>query len=354
MSSEITGLLTTEQITATADAIAAAQSRSGMIPWFAGGHADPWNHVEAAMALDIGGHRARAESAYQWLVDVQRPDGSWFQYYMGDHVEQDKLDANVIAYVAAGAWHHFLTTADTGFLETMWPVVERAIDFVLELQQPRGEILWARHPDGTPWPFALLTGSSSIAHSIRCAIALAIQLGHERPDWELSVARLAHTIRFHRDEAFSPKHRWAMDWYYPVLAGVLSGATGRDHLDSRFDRFLYEGEGIRCVNDRPWVTAAETCECALAYLGVGDTARAIKLFALAQRLREPDGSYITGMVHPEGNLFPPNERSTYSSAAVLLAAEALDGTSPAAGLFADHDFLPTIIDIDKTDQPALD
>ena len=40
-------------------------------------------------------------------------------------------------------------------------VVEKAIDFVLDLQTPRGEILWARHADGTPWSFALLTGSSS-------------------------------------------------------------------------------------------------------------------------------------------------------------------------------------------------
>ncbi len=354
MQPEITGLLTPEQITATSDSIAACQSPSGMIPWFVGGHADPWNHIEAAMALDVGGHRSEAEAAYAWLAGIQRPDGSWFQYYINDEVEQDKLDANVIAYVAAGTLHHFLTHRDTGFLEEMWPVVEKAIDFVLDLQQPRGEILWARHPDGTPWPFALLTGSSSIAHSIRCAIAIAIELGHERPDWELSLAQLADAIRNHRAEAFSPKHRWAMDWYYPVLGGVLSGEVGRDHLNERFDAFLLEGEGIRCVNDRPWVTAAETCECALAYLGVGDTARAVELFTMAQRLREPDGRYITGMVHPERNLFPRDERSTYSAAAVLLAAEALEGTSPAAGLFADHNFLPAIIDISVADEPARD
>ena len=46
----------------------------------------------------------------------------------------------------------------------MWPVVEKAIDFVLELQTPRGEIIWARHADGTPWSFALLTGSASMCH----------------------------------------------------------------------------------------------------------------------------------------------------------------------------------------------
>ena len=53
-----------------------------MIPWFPGGHADPWNHVEAAMALDLGGRRAEADRAYEWLVDLQRADGSWHQYYI--------------------------------------------------------------------------------------------------------------------------------------------------------------------------------------------------------------------------------------------------------------------------------
>ena len=99
---------------------------------------------------------------------MQRPDGAWHQYYLADAVEQDKLDANVCAYVATGVWHHFLLTGDQGFVETMWPVVERAIDFVLDLQRPRGEIIWARHADGTPWSFALLTGSSSHLPS-RCA-----------------------------------------------------------------------------------------------------------------------------------------------------------------------------------------
>jgi len=38
----------------------------------------------------------------------------------------------------------------------------------------------------------------------------------------------------------------------------------------RFDTFVMPGKGIRCVGDRPWVTAAETCECLLAYLSLGE------------------------------------------------------------------------------------
>jgi hypothetical protein len=346
------GVLTPTDVRRTAETIADVQLPTGMIPWFPGGHADPWNHTEAAMALALAGLRAEAEHAYEWLVDTQRPDGSWHQYYLADSIEEAKLDANVCAYVAAGVWHHYLLTGDRGFLETMWAVVEPAIEFVLGLQTPRGEILWARHTDGTPWSFALLTGSSSICHSLRCAIAIAEHLGHERPDWELSAANLAHAIA-HIPEAFAPKDRWAMDWYYPVMAGVLRGDAGRERLADRWDTFIMEGRGTRCVSDRPWVTAAETCECVLAHLSVDEPEKAFDLFRWCQVLRADDGAYYTGIVYPELKHFPGAERSTYTAAAVVLAADALSRTSPASGLFVDHDLLPELVDAsDPVNDPA--
>lgn len=346
----VDGMLTTDEVAATAASIAEWQLPNGMIPWFPGGHADAWNHVEAAMALDIGGFRADAERAYDWLVGLQRKDGAWHQYYLADDVvEQDKLDANVIAYIATGVYHHFLRHKDTGFVESLWPTVEAAIDFVLDLQTPRGEILWARHADGSPWTFALLTGSSSISHSLRCAIGLAQQVGRERPDWERSAAALAHVVRSVPD-AFAPKHRWAMDWYYPVLAGCVTGAAARAHLDARYATFAAEDKGIRCVSDRPWITTAETCECAIAYLAAGDVDRARALFAHAQSQRLDDGRYWTGVVHPQLVHFPAEETSTYSAAAVVLAADALGGTTPASSLFVDHDdVLPALPDHDDGD-----
>jgi GH15 family glucan-1,4-alpha-glucosidase len=340
---EVPGLLTSAQAQETVDAIAAWQLPNGMIPWFPGGHADPWNHVEAAMALALGDRIGEAERAYQWLVDLQRPDGSWHQYYLEDSVEQDKLDANVIAYIAAGVWHHWLLTGDRGFVETMWPVVEAAIGFVLELQTERGEILWARHADGTPWSFALLTGSSSICHSLRCAAAIADLLGHERPHWIQAASRLAHVIRTEPD-AFAPKHRWAMDWYYPVLGGALLGDAGRDRLAKRYATFVMEGRGVRCVSDRPWVTVAETLECAMAFLAVGEKDTATTLFGWAQQYREADGRYWTGTVYPQEDHFPGGEQSTYTAATVVLAADALGGTSAASGLFVAHDdLLPALV-----------
>jgi len=329
---DVPGILDGAEVKATVDSIAGVQLADGMIPWFPGGHADAWNHVEAAMALMVGGRRCEAERAYEWLAASQLPDGAWHHYYVDGGVEDPKFDANVCAYPATGVWHHYLATGDGGFLEELWPVVERAIDFVLELQTARGEILWARHADGTPWPFALLTGSSSVYHSLRCAIAAAEHLGHERPDWELSAALLGQVVA-RRPEAFAPKNRWAMDWYYPVLSGVLEGEEGRAHLATRRDTFVMEGLGVRCVSDRPWVTAAETCECVLAHDAVGDQAMAYDLFEWAQHLRLSDGSYWTGMVYPEEKTFPGAERTTYTAASVVLAADALAGSNPTSGLF---------------------
>jgi hypothetical protein len=90
------------------------------------------------------------------------------------------------------------------------------------------------------------------------------------------------------------------------------------------------------VADRAWATAAETCEAAIAHRVVGRDADALRLFAWALHLRAPDGCYFTGMVHPQQAHFPAGERTTYSAAAVVLAADALAGSGPAAGLFLHH------------------
>ena len=328
------------QLTLTVDRLAEWQLSDGMMPWFPGGHADPWNNTEALMALMLGGRRAEAEAGFAWLAGLQHADGSWHQYYLaGGEVEEPKLDANCVAYVAAGLYHHWLLFEDRSYLESNWEMLCGAVDFVRGLQTDRGEVLWARRPDGSAFEFALLTGSSSIAHSLRCAVAIAEVLGHDRKDWVDSAEALGRVIR-DEPEAFAPKHRWAMDWYYPVLTGVETGERGRHRLASRRAAFVMDERGVRCVSDRPWVTAAETCECAMAHLAVGEPEVAAAMFRWAQRLRTEEGHYWTGIVYPQEDYFPSGEQSTYSSAAVVLAADALSEASPASWLFTEHARLP--------------
>lgn len=331
MLADVADVITARRLSKTVDSIAEVQLPSGCIPWFEGGHADPWNHVEAAMALDVGGRHSEAERAYEWLVGTQRADGSWHNYYIGDDIEDPTPDTNVSTYFAVGAWHHFLATGDEAFLRELFPTVERAVAFALSLRGSGGEIKWALERDGRPTRRGLLTGSSSIYKSLSCALAIAEKLGMPRLQWEIGAALLAHSV-MHHPWSFEPKDRWAMDWYYPVLAGIASGSAGRTRIRDRWEEFVVPGFGVRCVSDRPWVTAAETCELVLALDSLGQSSDAHLLFEWAQHLRGGEGAYWTGAVYTDGAYFP-EEQTTYTSAAVILAADALAGESATSGLF---------------------
>src|SRR3546814_11479937 len=74
---DVPGLVSATDLNATVDGLAEWQLPSGMIPWFPGGHSDPWNHVEAAMALDIRGRRAEADPDYEGLGGLPRAAGPW-------------------------------------------------------------------------------------------------------------------------------------------------------------------------------------------------------------------------------------------------------------------------------------
>ncbi len=341
------GIVDADAALATGRAIAAAQEPSGAIPWFPGGHTDPWDHVECAMALSVTGLHQEAVRAYDWLRRTQRRNGTWPSRVRGGVVEDANAETNQCASVAVGVWHHLQVTGDADFAVGMWPTVRRAVDLVVDLQTERGEIPWAYGADGRAADEALLTGSSSTYQSLRCAVALAEWLAEPQPDWELATGRLGHVLAEH-PEAFAPKDRFSMDWYYPVLGGAVRGAAARQRLRARWREFVVPGLGVRCVDDEPWVTGAETCELVLALDAMGERDAALSLLAEIQHLRAEDGSYWTGWQFAE-RIFWPDERSTWTAAAVVLAVDALCGATAGGGIFR-GDALPTGLDLDE--EPA--
>jgi hypothetical protein len=315
---KVGALLSESERRQSVDSIESLQIADGLILWTPGGHSDPWNHVESAMALDVDARFGASRHAYEWMKSNQRPDGSWHQYYVASGVEDEKFDANTIAYVAVGVQHHWLATSDDLWLGEQWDMITRALTFVLELQQPTGEIFWAREPDGTMFHYALVTGSSSIHHSLGAAIEIGSRLGHN-VDWLLEArSRLGHALRHHQREFFAEKDRWAMDWYYPVLGGIHVGEAAVERLRGGWSRFVM-AEGVRCVDDHPWVTTGETAEAAIACAIAGMGEQAADLMLCTRELRADDGSYWTGLHVPSRTWFPEDERTSYSAAAVVLA-----------------------------------
>ncbi|WP_174248269.1 prenyltransferase/squalene oxidase repeat-containing protein [Streptomyces hoynatensis] len=340
------GVLTAAEAAATTAGILALQREDGAIPWFRGHHLDPWDHVEAAMALDSAGEHERAAAAYEWLARHQNPDGSWYAAYADGDAERPTdpgKETNFCAYVAVGVLHHYLATGDETFRQRMWPAVFAAVEFVLGLQQEGGEIGWRREADGTPVPDALLTGCSSIYQALRCALALAELARNPQPDWELAAGRLGHAIR-HHPERFLDKSAYSMDWYYPVLGGALRGQEARERLAARWDEFVVPGLGVRCVLPRPWVTGGESAELALALWAVGQAPRAVEVLRWIGHLRADNGLYWTGYVTAD-EAFWPVELTSWTAGSVLLAVAALTGDGPTRAVFG-GDSLPRGLETD--------
>ena len=335
---ELPGVLTGDQVRDTVAWIAGQQERDGALPWSLEHQLDPWDSVEAAMALDVGGEHDRAAAAYRWLAARQRADGSWASEYRGGVATAPAAESNHAGYLAVGAWHSWLASGDESLLLELWPAVRRGLDLVTRMQLDGGAIGWALRPDGTPDGTALLTGNASLFQALRCGIALAGLTGEPQPDWELAVADLGAALRT-RPAEFADRSRFSMDWYYPVLAGAVSGPAAEKRLAEDWDRFVVPGLGIRCVADRPWVTGAETCELALALAAAGRIDAGIEQVAAMQHLRHDDGSYWTGYVYPDTTRWPV-ERTTWTAGAVVLAADALSASTAAFGLFREPLALP--------------
>lgn len=336
------GLYPTEFFRPTVEFILDCQQPDGSIPWFEGGYADPWDHTEAAMGLSVGGEWDAAEKAYQWLADNQLDDGSWWAAYRGGEVDNaERRETNFVAYVATGVWHHYLISGNTVFLDQLWPTVQRAINFVLELQSPYGDIQWAVNTDGDVMNDALVTGCSSIYKSLECACNIAVTVGEDNSAWLLARERLGDALRNKPerfDRTWESKARYSMDWFYPILSGVLSSAQSRDRLAKRWDEFVKPDMGCRCVSDQPWVTVAESCELTLALLAAGDHARAVTLYSWLQQWRCEDGSYWTGYQFVLDLLWPA-EKPSWTAGVILLAADALTGHTSASNLFTEVSLL---------------
>jgi hypothetical protein len=183
---------------------------------------------------------------------------------------------------------------------------------------------------------ALLTGSSSIFMSIKCALAIAARLGRKRRDWETAMEKLGHAIRSCPNLFNMIKSRFSMDWYYPVLCGAVRGPDARRRIDRYWEKFVAPGWGVRCVSDRPWATMAETAELVLTLAAIGELEKARIVFAWLADKKYDDGSYWMGVTFPDAVVWP-EDKTTWTTAAILLAYDALNDLTPAAGLFR-HDF----------------
>ena len=323
----------------TAHYIANLQLPSGAIPWFEDGITDPWDHVEGIMGLTTAGFYNEALNGLKWLEKTQLPNGAWYAAYRDDEVaDANRAESNFVAYPATGLWHYYLATKDMAVLRRFWPMIRKAMLWVTSLQTQYGDICWAYDFNKGISQDALITGCSSIFKSLECTILIAETLNFPTAGWQrartkLGTALLQQPNRF--DRTWASKARFSMDWFYPILSGVITGPAAQQRLSNRWDEFVVTGLGCHCVNDEPWVTVAESCELIMSCVAAGEAAKGQVIFENLMQFQLENGAWWTGYAYKD-RVHWPDERPTWTAAAVLLAADALQGQSSTASLFTKH------------------
>ena len=291
------------------------------------------------MALLVGGEVEAAERAYAWV-----PTHAARRRLVADEDRRRRGRGRAAArptcrrYLAVGRLAPLAgPPRPRRSSRGCWPAVRAALDWVVaHAAAVRRHRLVAGVADGRPGRVnedALLAGSSSIYQSLRAGVALAELLDEPQPEWELAGGRLGHALREHRD-LFLDKSTFSMDWYYPVLGGAVRGEAGARPARRRAGTTSWcPGLGHPLRRHQP----------------VGDRRRDLRAGDGAGRARRPrpraascsptcstcaheDGGYWTGYVYPDDVIWPA-EHTTYTAAAVILAADALsrDGTPGAPG-----------------------
>ncbi len=335
----------------TATFIVEKQKSDGSIPWFENGLVDPWTHIENAMAIDTASYHSEATKAYEWLAEIQLSDGSWYASYEDGKPKDTSKVSHVVSYIAVGVWHHYLTTKEKPFLEKMWPTVRAAIDFVLGMRGPNGEIYWAKDSNDMVYPEALVTSCSSTYLSLKSALHISSMLGEDKTAWKQAAIDLARAIKSMpcpTEETAANKSCFAMDWYYPVMCSAIEGDDAKRRILQGWEKFVIEGFGSLCSLEQSWVTVAETSELALALAETSELALALAVhgeyrlaatvFNWLQQMRDSDGAYWYGIALPHNEIWP-EEKPTWTSAAVMLAADMFQHMS-ATSLLLDHHHPP--------------
>ncbi len=281
------------------------------------------------MGLAIGGRADEAVEALGALVRLQNADGSFCHYYLANGVKEPNRDTNVTSYIAVGLLGVMAYVG--GFeSEEIFASVVAALDYLVALQRSDGSIPMMCRADGTLYEKSLLAGSCSILNSLEAGRVLAGFYECERPEWKIAELSLAEYLGGARTGVLD-KSDWAMDWYYPALCGLSRHEPHRASLASLAEsagRFFSPEFGVRCIASRPWYTAAETAEAAMAFSMARVPEAARQALEATRRFRREDGSYYTGLVDPGNVSYPGGEVSTYTAAAVVIANEiATDATS---------------------------
>ena len=316
--------------------IKSIQLKSGAIPSDDNQNHDPWDHMESILGLNFSKELNSSKLAFKWLINNQNSDGSWFSKYEDEKPIEKNKPTHFGPYIAVAALHFYKIFADKKYLKELWPTIESAVNFSINYQITNGTIPWSIDSDGLVEEDYLLTGSSSILKSIECAIAIAKILDNKTNinKWTQSYHLLADAIRNPecKFDVLKDRKSFSMDWYYPIISGCLCESEKLFYIEKIFNDFYVKDIGVKCVVHEPWITVAETSEFIISLVIAERRKDAQKILIDVLNISDETGIPYMGWQYKE-NIFWPDEKPSWTSSALIVAADTLFNLSDAADLF---------------------
>jgi hypothetical protein len=311
---------------------------SGAIPSNEDLSHDPWDHIESIMGLNFLEDKNSSEKAFNWLKENQNEDGSWYAKYDDIIPIEHHKPTHFAPYIAVAALHYYKIFKDKEKIKELWPTIQSSINFSLNLQNANGTIPWSIDKKGKIENDFLLTGSSSILKSIECGIVLSKTLNFQgNKNWLTAYNRLSSAIRNPKGlfDITIDRSRFSMDSYYPILSGCLTESEKEVYIAKVFNEFYIEGLGVKCVREEPWITVAETCEFIIALTMSGNVSKAKKILIEVLNISDKKNIPFMGWQFEE-NFFWPNEKPTWTSAALIIAADSIYDFSDGSDIFTSN------------------
>ena len=308
-----------------AQSIKTNQLDSGAIPSNADLSHDPWDHIEAIMGLNFLNDKESSDLAFTWLKNNQNKDGSWYAKYSNNNPIELNKPTHFGPYISVAALHYYKIFSDKDKLLELWETIDSAIDFSLNLQGSNGTIPWSVDKNNQIEKDFLLTGASSILKSLECAIAISKILDLDvNKEWTKAYELLAYAIKNPKGlfDKTIDRSRFSMDWYYPIISGVLSDSEKDKYIKKIYKDFYIEGIGVKCVVEEPWVTVAETSEFIVSLVISNEIEEAKKLLIEVMNISDLNDIPYMGWQYEE-NIFWPEEKPSWTAAALILAADSI-------------------------------
>ena len=299
------------------DWIMSNQNDKGAILWDQKGKWDYWDHCECLIALAIYQEWDAFDKGIHFCLGQLDKKGLVKSEYINEKVTKDFIEAHHTAYIFLPLLQKYLIDQDLDYLKSFRTEIHLIYAALRKFKREDGFYFWAQDKNGFS-DNSLITATCSIELSRRAYNRICEIIG-DKDYLDASEAITSESLKskkFNRDGI--DRSRFSMDAYYPLLCNCGKKTDAEKVLQ----KFYVEGMGVKCVAEEPWVTLAESSECVIALFKIGMKAEASKIFSEILKYKNSSGYFPTGYQY-DLDIFWPDENSTWTNAAIIMAADCL-------------------------------